>query len=228
MAQVETFGDTDHDDDETQALMANLIKQFDRVVQLSPGLPQEMGSMATSIKEPGTLADMVASTINSSPEEKQQVLETRDSTKRLKRVTKLVHHQLEILELGNKIQSQVKETWTNASGVLPAPAAQGHQGGAGRNRRSLGGTGRIPGQNQGAGTSRRSRQRGRTRDRPALAHASLLGGVHGGHDLLDWLTELPWNTSTEDNLDIKKARKVLDEDHFGLEKPKRGSSNIWQ
>ena len=80
----------------------------EHVVQLSPGLPHEMGSMAASIKEPGTLADMMASTINSSPEEKQQILEIQDSTKRLKAVTKLLHHQLEILELGDKIQSQVK------------------------------------------------------------------------------------------------------------------------
>jgi ATP-dependent Lon protease len=54
------------------------------------------------------LADMVTSTINSTPEEKQKILEIQDSSKRLKAVTKLIHHQLEILELGNKIQSQVK------------------------------------------------------------------------------------------------------------------------
>ena len=101
LAEVEHFNDVDHKDNETEALMANAIKQFGRVVQLSPGLPQEMGTMAGSIKEPGTLADMVASTINSSPEEKQQILEIQDSTKRLKAVTKLIHHQLEILELGN-------------------------------------------------------------------------------------------------------------------------------
>jgi ATP-dependent Lon protease len=59
VADVEHFSDIDHKDKETEALMANVIKQFDRIVQLSPGLPQEMGSMATSIKEPGTLADMV-------------------------------------------------------------------------------------------------------------------------------------------------------------------------
>lgn len=108
MAEVEYFDDVDRMDTETEALMANVLKQFSRIVQLSPGLPQEMASMATSIKEPGTLADMVASTINSSAEEKQQILEIRDSTKRLTAVTKMANHQLEILELGNKIQSQVK------------------------------------------------------------------------------------------------------------------------
>jgi ATP-dependent Lon protease len=59
VADVEHFSDIDHKDNETEALMANVIKQFDRIVQLSPGLPHEMGSMAASIKEPGTLADMI-------------------------------------------------------------------------------------------------------------------------------------------------------------------------
>ena len=87
-AQVEYFDDLERDDDETAALMANIVKQFVRIVELSPGLPPEIGQMANSIKEPGTLADMIASTINSSPEEKQQILEQPDATKRLKQVLK--------------------------------------------------------------------------------------------------------------------------------------------
>ena len=60
---------------ETEALTSNLVSQFSRVIELSPGLPPEIGQMAKSIQEPGTLADMVASTINATPEEKQKVLE---------------------------------------------------------------------------------------------------------------------------------------------------------
>ena len=108
LAEVEYFEDIERIDKETEALMANVIKQFGRIVELSPGLPPEIGQMAASIKEPGTLADMVTSTINSSPEEKQQILDERNANKRLKLVTKMVNHQLDILELGNKIQSQVK------------------------------------------------------------------------------------------------------------------------
>ena len=222
VAQVETFGDTDHDNDETRALMANLIKQFDRVVQLSPGLPQEMGSMANSIKEPGTLADMVASTINSSAEEKQQVLETRDSTKRLKRVTKMVHHQLEILELGNKIQSQVK-------GDMDKRQREYYL------RQQLKAIKEELGETDEASVELdeyRAKIKERELPEEAVKEAEReldrLSRMHPSSaeytvamTYLDWLTELPWNTSTEDNLDIKKARKVLDEDHFGLEKPKR-------
>ncbi|MGD8834031.1 MAG: LON peptidase substrate-binding domain-containing protein, partial [Desulfobacteraceae bacterium] len=96
-AKVTHFDDIENETDETRALIANIVKQFGRIVELSPGLPEEIGQMASSIKEAGTLADMIASTINSSSEEKQKVLEIKDSNQRLKQVTKLVNHQLSIL-----------------------------------------------------------------------------------------------------------------------------------
>jgi ATP-dependent Lon protease len=95
-------------DKEIEALMTNIMGLFARVVELSPGLPQEVLAMAKSIKEPGTLADMIASTLNSKVEEKQKILQTTDIRKRLKEATRIVNYQLEVLELGNKIQTQVK------------------------------------------------------------------------------------------------------------------------
>ncbi len=222
VADVEHLHDIDHKDNETEALMANAVKQFDRIVHLSPGLPQEMGSMATSIKEPGTLADMVASTINSTPEEKQQILETQDSTKRLKAITKLLHHQLEILELGNKIQSQVK-------GDMDKRQREYYL------RQQLKAIKEELGETD-EGTVELDEYRAKISEKELPEEAAKeaerelgrLGRMHPSSaeytvamTYLDWLTELPWNESTEDNLDIQKARKVLDEDHFGLEKPKR-------
>ncbi|MCK5205060.1 MAG: LON peptidase substrate-binding domain-containing protein, partial [Desulfobacterales bacterium] len=107
-ARIELLKEDEVKDDETEALMSNLIGQFVRILELSPGLPPEIGQMAKSIPEAGTLADMVASTINSNPQEKQTILEIQNVKERLKEVTRLVNHQLSILELGNKIQSQVK------------------------------------------------------------------------------------------------------------------------
>ena len=107
-ASVKHIKDIETKDKEIDALMSNMIDQFSRVAELSPGLPQEIVVMAKSIQEPGILADMISSTINSSLEEKQQVLEIYDIKKRLKEVTRLLNYQLEILELGSKIQSQVK------------------------------------------------------------------------------------------------------------------------
>ena len=93
-ARVEVLKEIEVKDNETEALMSNLIGQFIRIVELSPGLPPEIGQMAKSIPEAGTLADMVASTINSNAEEKQKVLETQNVKERLKEVTRLVNHQL--------------------------------------------------------------------------------------------------------------------------------------
>ncbi|MGA6925736.1 MAG: endopeptidase La [Desulfosarcina sp.] len=222
VAEVEHFDDVNHKDNETEALMANVLKQFGRIVQLSPGLPQEMASMAASIKDPGTLADMVASTINSSPEEKQKVLETQDSTKRLKVVTKLVHHQLEILELGDKIQSQVK-------GDMDKRQREYYL------RQQLKAIKEELGEtDEGTVELEEYRTKIKEKNLPEVAvkeaerELDRLSRMHPSSaeytvamTYLDWLTELPWNESTTDNLDIKQARKILDEDHFGLEKPKR-------
>jgi ATP-dependent Lon protease len=222
VAEVEHFNDVDHADNETEALMANVIKQFSRIVQLSPGLPQEMGSMASSIKEPGTLADMVASTINSSPEEKQKILEIQDSTKRLKAVTKLVHHQLEILELGDKIQSQVKGDMDKRQREYYLRQQLKAI------REELGETDDASVELDEYRTKIQEKNLPEEAVKEAERELDRLSRMHPSSaeytvamTYLDWLTELPWDQSTEDNLDISKARKVLDEDHFGLEKAKR-------
>ena len=221
-AEVEHFDDIEHQDDESQALMANVVKQFARIVELSPGLPAEIAQMANTIKEPGTLADMIASTINATADEKQRVLELQDATRRLKLVTKLVNHQLNILELGNKIQSQVK-------GDMDKRQREYYL------RQQLKAIKEELGETEETGVEieeyrTKIHERGlpevavkeaeRELDRLAKMHPSSAEYTVSS-TYLDWLTELPWNTSTEDNLDIKKARKVLDDDHYGLEKPKR-------
>jgi len=221
-AEVEHFDDIEHQDDESQALMANVVKQFARIVELSPGLPAEIAQMANTIKEPGTLADMIASTINATADEKQRVLELQDATRRLKLVTKLVNHQLNILELGNKIQSQVKGDMDKRQReyylrqqlkAIKEELGETDEGG-------------VEVEEYRAKIHERGlpevavKEAERELDRLAKMHPSSAEYTVSS-TYLDWLTELPWNTNTEDNLDIKKARKVLDDDHYGLEKPKR-------
>ena len=222
VAEVEHFSDINHKDNETEALMANAIKQFSRIVQLSPGLPQEMGSMAASIKEPGTLADMMASTINSSAEEKQQILEMQDSTKRLKAVTKLLHHQLEILELGNKIQSQVK-------GDMDKRQREYYL------RQQLKAIKEELGETDEATVEldeyrakiiekklpeEAVKEAERELDRLARMHSSS-AEYTVAMTYLDWLTSLPWSELDSEEIDIARARAILDDDHYGLEKIKR-------
>ena len=221
-ARVELINDIEKKDNETEALMSNLVTQFERIVELSPGLPPEIAQMAKSIQEAGTMADMIASTINSTPVEKQKVLETVDVKERLKEVTRLANHQLDILELGSKIQNQVK-------GDMDKSQREYYL------RQQLKAIKEELGEKDEAGVEideyrakieeknlpdEARKEAERELERLSRMHPSSAEYTVAS-TYLDWITALPWHDRTPDNLDIKKARKILDDDHFGLEKPKR-------
>jgi ATP-dependent Lon protease len=221
-AQVETLEDQVVMDIEIEALVTNLTGLFEKMVKLSPFFPQEFGVMAKSIASPGILADVVASVINAAAEEKQKILEILDVKGRLREVTRLISHQLEILELGNKIQSQVKDDIDKTQreyylrqqlkairqelGETDEPKVEVEE------YRDKVGKKNLPPEAKKEADRELERL---SRMHPSSAEYSV------ATTYLDWITALPWNESTEDNLDIKKARKILDEDHFGLEKAKK-------
>jgi ATP-dependent Lon protease len=221
-ARIEPLTTPEVRDIEVEALMSNLVALFDRIVKLSPFLPQEFGTMAKSINEPGTLADMVASIINASIEEKQQILETLDVKERLKEVTRLVNHQVEILELGNKIQSQVKDDMDKSQREYYLR----QQLNAIRKELGEEDESKVEIEEYRAKIEKKHlpeearREAERELERLSRMHPSSAEYTVSS-TYLDWITSLPWNDKTEDNLDIKKARRVLDEDHFGLEKAKK-------
>jgi ATP-dependent Lon protease len=207
---------------ENRALMANIIEQYEKIVDLSPGLPSEIGQMVKSLQDPGVLADMVASTINAPVTEKQKVIELLDVNKRLKKVTRLVNDQLEILEMGSKIQNQVKEDMDKRQREYylrqQLKAIKEELGETGDEsleireyRAKIKGRG-LP--EEAAKEAERELQR-LSRMHPSSSEYIVASTY------LDWLTSLPWNEVSEDSLDIKKARRVLDSDHYGLEKPKK-------
>ena len=220
-AKVEHLQERESRDTQTEALMTNIIHLFTKVVDLSPVLPQEISSMAKSIQEPGILSNMVVSSINASVEEKQAVLEIDNVKKRLKEVTRLINHQLEILELGNKIQSQVK-------GDMDKSQRQYYL------RQQLKAIKEELGEQDDSKVEveeyqtkilekklpdEAKKEAERELNRLSRMHPSSAEYTVAS-TYLDWMTSLPWQESTQDNLDIKTARKVLDEDHFGLEKAK--------
>jgi ATP-dependent Lon protease len=221
-ARVEPIEEPAVKDKEIEAMMSNLLGLFTRIVELSPGMQQEMSQMAKSITEPGVLADMVASTINSAPEERQKVLETIDLSDRLKEVIKQAHYQVEILELGNKIQSQVKGDMDKKQreyylrqqlkAIREELGEKEEEGAEIEEYRA-----KIEEKNLPVEAKKEAE---RELDRLSRMHPSS-AEYTVVTTYLDWITALPWNEETEDNLDIKKARKVLDDDHYGLEKPKK-------
>jgi ATP-dependent Lon protease len=221
-AAVEHLTEDTTRDTEIEALMANIVNLFARIVQHSPTLPPEVVYMAQSIKEPGTLADMITSSLNATSEEKQKVLEILAVGERLKEVTRIVNKQLEILDLGKKIQDQVKGDMDKKQREyylreqLKAIKTE------------------LGDKDEGTVEVDEYRTKVKEKDLPPEAareaerELERLSRMHPSSaeytvatTFLDWLTALPWHQSTADNLDIKKARKVLDDDHFGLEKPKR-------
>lgn len=220
--RIETIEEKEFKDIEIEALMASLVGLFDRMVKLSPFLPQEFGLMAQSITEPGILADMVASITNIATEEKQKILEIIDVRERLKEITRLVSHQVEILELGNKIQSQVKNDIDKSQREYylrrQMKAIQQELGETDQDKVEL--------EDYRAKIEKKNlpelakKEAERELERLSRMHPSSAEYTVSA-TYLDWLTVLPWNENTEDNLDIKKARNVLDEDHYGLEKPKK-------
>ncbi len=221
-AQVEHLKEIEKKDDETEALMSNLVGIFNKIVELSPGLPQEIGVMARNIKEPGTLTDMIASTINISIEDKQKVLEIEDVKTRLKEVNRLANHQLQILELGNKIQSQVKGDMEKSQREYylrqQLKAIQEELGEKDETTVEIEEyRAKIEEKNLPEEAKKEAdRELGRlSRMHPSSAEYTV------ALTYLDWITSLPWHERTGDTLDIKKARKILDEDHYGLEKPKK-------
>jgi ATP-dependent Lon protease len=219
---VELIKEEEEKDKEIEALMTNLVGLFARVVELSPGLQPEIAGMAKSIKEAGILADMITSSINSTAEEKQKILETIDVKERLKEVTRLTNYQLEILELGSKIQTQVK-------GDMDKRQREYYL------RQQLKAIQEELGEKE-EGTVEVEEYRAKIEEKnlpeeakkEAERELDRLSRMHPSSaeytvvsTYLDWITTLPWNETTQDNLDIKKAEKILEEDHYGLEKPKK-------
>ncbi|HQI24501.1 MAG TPA: endopeptidase La, partial [Smithella sp.] len=221
-ARIKLLEEKDAKDLETEALMSNLLSLFDRILKLSPFLPPEFGPMAKSITEAGTLADLIASIINAPVEEKQKILNIADIKKRLKELTLMVNHQMDVLELGNKIQTKVKDDIDKSQREYYLRQQLKAI------RQELGET------DENAVETEEYRKKIEEKNLPeeakkeALRELERLSRMHPSSaeytvssTYLDWMTTLPWNESTNDNLDIGKARRVLDEDHYGLTKPKK-------
>ena len=219
--KVEVLEERLENSTELEALSRNLNASFQKVVSLAAGMPEEVGVAALNIAEPGNLADFVAANLNLKLEEAQDLLATLDVTERIKKLTIYVTRELEVLELGNKIQSQVKGGLEKAQREYylreQLKAIQKELGEADERTQEIQ---ELRQKIEQAELPKEARQEAeRELDRlakmpPAAAEYTV------SRTYLDWLVNLPWNKSTQDNLDIKRAIQVLDEDHYDLQKVK--------
>ncbi len=220
-AKIEVLEDRVERTTELEALTKNLLSLFQRAVELAPNLPAELGIAALNIAEPGTLADFVAAHISLKPEEAQEILETLDVSERIKKLTAFLNRELEVLELGSKIQSQVKQEMDKAQREYflreQLKAIQKELGELDERTMEINelrtkiAEANMPPEAQ----KEAERELDRLAKMPPAAAEYTVSRTY-----LDWLISLPWSKSTEDNLDIAKAAQVLDEDHYDLEKVK--------
>jgi ATP-dependent Lon protease len=205
----------------TLAVMRTLRDQIERSVQLGKPLPQEFLALIRNIKEPGKLADLVSSTIEIEPGDAQTILEQLDTVMRLQFVSRLVARELEILEIQNKIKSNVQtEVEGHQRKYFLREQLKAIQKELGEEdprsteieelRRTIEKAG-MPEQAEKQALNELGRL---SRMHPDAAESSVI------RTYIDWMIALPWKKSTADRLDLALASRVLDEDHYGLDKVK--------
>ncbi len=220
-ANVRRLSEAVEGDKELDALQAHLVSQFSKFVSLVPYLPDELQVMAMQVREPARLTDMVASYLKIAVEESQDLLSTNDVRARLEKLIVILGREIELLELGHKIQSQVQtELNKNQREYYLRQQLKAIQKelGEGDARSS-----EIEDLEKKIETAKMPEDARKAADKE-LDRLKMIPPESAEHTVvrtyLDWLVSVPWAVSTDDNLDIKHARSVLDDDHFDLEKVK--------
>lgn len=206
---------------EVEALARSVEALFGRIVESAPYLPEELALAAMNAESPGALANLIASTIRLPTEEKQDLLEHTDVEDRLRKLTVLLSRELEVIELGTKIQTQVQSEMDKSQReFVLRQQLRAIQEELGEGEDLQAEIAELRAQIEEAALPEEAdRQARRELDRLAkLPPAAAEYGVIRTY--LEWILSLPWNATTEDNLDLKRARRILDEDHYDLEKIK--------
>jgi ATP-dependent Lon protease len=221
-AQITPISEDYEPDLETEALVSNVKGLFLKMLELSPYLPAELGSLVRELGDPRVLADITAGSLNISKEEKQGLLETFEVKARLRQVLVLINRELEVLELGKKIQSQVKGEMDKAQKDFylreHIKALQKELGETDERLREIE---EIQFRLEEAELPPHAKKEAE-RELDRLKRTPPTSPDHQViRNYLEWMAELPWSTATADNLDLAQARQILDEDHYDLEKVKK-------
>jgi len=221
MAKVTRLESKDDDSLHTRALARGVVNQFQQLVDLSPHLPEELKLAALNIADYSRLADVVSTALSLSLTERQEILETLSVADRLKRVNAHVLKEVQMAELSSKIQTQIKseidadqrkfilrrqmKAIQEELGDVDPQAAE-----VADLRKQIKNL-KLPADAQ----KEADRELERLKRMPSQAPE-----YHVARTYLDWVIALPWNTSTRDRLDVSAAEKVLNKDHYDLERVK--------
>jgi len=220
-ARCEVIADATESSIEVAALMRNAQNQFQEVLKLSPALSEQIKVAALNTEDPGHFSDLIAANVNLDLPERQALLETASIRERLSRLLPMLNRELEVLSLSSKIQSDVATSISKSQRDFflreQMRAIQRELGEA----------------DVSGGEVKLLRERIEATPLPAEAKKAALQEVERlaqispaapdyavGRNYLDWILSLPWEKETEDKLDLAAAEKILNEQHYGLEKVK--------
>ncbi|MVW79495.1 endopeptidase La [Bordetella sp. 02P26C-1] len=222
VARVAQIEQTDEQDSEVEARFLQLKERAIEAIGLLPNMPAELAEVVRGIESPGLLADMVTHMIDLKPQQKQDILETFSLARRLDKVIELLAGRVEVLrlskEIGDRTRAQFDERQRET--VLREQLRQ-IQKELGELDDSAEEIARLKERIESAGMS----EEVLSHARKELGRLQRMGESSGESAMLrtylEWLTELPWKPTPLEPIDLAEARKILDEDHFGLDKIKR-------
>jgi len=220
-AKIEVLKDIANDSVELTALARNAHRQFQEIIKLTPALSDQVKIAALNTEVPGNLTDLIAANLNLNLEERQNLLAINDVKERLMRLRPLMDRELEVLTLSSKIQNDVTSSMAKSQRDFflreQIRAIQRELGETdptvieANNLREQIDQGQLPEEVKRVAFKELERLQQMS---PAVAEYALT------RNYLDWLINLPWHKATEDTLDLATATRILNEQHFGLEKVK--------
>jgi ATP-dependent Lon protease len=217
-ARIEQLPDSTETSPEIQALSQSLLRDFERIVELSPVLPEEAVAAARAQNEPGKLADFVASALGIEPEVRQELLAELDVRARMQRIAELCGGEISVLELTNQIQTETRRELDKGQREfilrqqlreIQKQLGEGEESGVELDElQSQIEAAQMP----EAPLKASMRELERLRRIPSASPEYSVA-----RNYLDYLLAIPWSKSTPDNLDVRHASRVLEDEHFGLE-----------
>lgn len=220
-ANITTIIEKEQKDISTEALVRNIVSMFQKIADLAPYLPEDLSSVIINLDSSSKLADFIAHYINISLEEKQKLLEVFDPAERLSQLVPLLSKEISILELSAKIRERVKgELDKGQRDYVLREQLKAIQKELGETDELTAETNELKEKIEKAKMPKEVHEV-TTKELTRLSRMSVQAAEYTVvRTYLDWLINLPWSVASEDNLDIKRVKEILDEDHYNLTKVK--------
>lgn len=218
IVRIKTIEERVKDGPELEALFRNVQGQLKEIMDLNRQVSEEIGMIMANLTTPGALGDFIAAHFRLKIEERQQLLELADVKKRLELLATLLAREINIMQIGKKIQDEIhSKVAKNQKEIFLREELRAIKRELGEERDDRASEiEKIAKQIECAGMGERVEERARVELERIKTMNPESSEYHIVRTYLDWLIALPWSKSSQDQLDLPKARKILDQDHYGL------------